>query len=610
MTYDGTAPSGASWFCWGSGIGPADAAPPAAAKKRASKASPAEESVLRYVAAMAAGDKAAVGKLDFACAYRLAGGGSAPPRAFPPDTDPFYAACWESIGKAHAAVIQETEQGIDALWPGKGSLVMFEEDFARYAPSCFVMEALGASPPAGGILVEVLGSRKLTPASFRLSEDGPVLSAPATLVRLAVRYKDPLLSPVSYAPGSSRWTTTTKRPRQALKSLTLRWIVLSELKKLGFPADTAVLNLPVKEASATAPAVPFTAETGGYEPNSAQWWQPADAPGILIAAVGRAQLFPELHDRLAMLNRVLIIDPAQGEALTVMTRDLYAVLLRLAVRTHQVAVSDPALAEVFNELYWNTYAQTTRWDLSLGMEMGGLSQPTAADFLYRMLPAMQQLAKVRPQDLENRLHLGNAYRWNVDQRATIATHEALLGDVPPHRPAVRARVLNELAWSRIAKVAWNRTFSDTGIQQAYREAEEAYQLTDSPLDQFVARYTMAYSLLFMPERDNRKLLDLLMEAKTLYLALPGTSPASWLVSVEPRSAEDGAGCGPDLSAAPRGNGSWEVKEHAPAAVALLILLCPSVRYRLCIRASSEKYAAKAFIPPDAWPQSKYSFGAW
>jgi hypothetical protein len=515
------------WFA------PDDAA--AARKKGAPKPPLAEETVRRYVAALAAGDRVAAGKLDFACAHRIATAGSAPVGTFPPDTDPLYNACWEAIGKAHAAVLPQQDQGIRALWPGSGMLVFFGEDFSRYAPSLFVMEALGASPPAGGFVAEVLDSRTLAPASLRLAEDGPILGAPAALVRLSVGYKDPLLSPVSYAPGSSQQANTAQRPRQALRSVTLRWIVLSGLKKLGFPAETAVLNLPVREATATTQAVPFTAEPGGYEPDSARWWQPGDAPGVLVAAVGRAANFPEIRDRLALLNRVLIVDPSQVEALTLLTHDLYEVLLQIAGRTHGVVVGNPTLSMVFNELYWNTYAQTTRWDLSLGMEMGGLAQPTAADFLYRMIPAMQQLEKVRPQDLENRLRLGNAYRWNVDQLIAIATHEALLQEIPPQRAAVRARVLNELAWSRIAKVAWNRTFSDTGIAQAYREAEEASRLTDLPLDRFVSAYTMAYSLLFVPQRDNRKLLERLTEARTLYLTLPGASPASWKFLLSPES---------------------------------------------------------------------------
>ncbi len=508
----------------------ADAAP--TSKKRAPpQSSAAVETVQRYVAAMTAGDKAAAGKLDFACAYRLATAPhdqAKPPASFPPDGDPLYGACWEPIAKAHAAVIQQTDQGVDTLWPGKGSLAVFGDNLARYPPSLFVMDMLGTSPPGGGLFVDPLDGKPLPPASFRVAEDGPVMAAPATLVRLSISYKDPLSSPAAYTPGSYKWTNTTKRLlRRALKTVTVKWVVLSGLKKLGFPADTAVLNLPVQDATATTQVVPFTADTGGYEPDSARWWQPDDAPGVLIAAVGRAAQFPEIRDRLGMLNRVLIIDPSQADALTLLSRDLYQALLHVASVTHNVAVNEPTLAAVFNELYWNTYAQTVRWDLSLGMEMGGLSQPTGADFLYRMIPAMQQLEKVRPQDLENRLHLGNAYRWNVDQLIAISTHESLLKEIPPQRTAVRARVLNELAWSRIAKVAWNRTFNDTGILQAYKEAEEAFQLTDMPIDKFVASYTMAYSLLFMPQRDNQKLLERLTEAKALYLALPGASPASW-----------------------------------------------------------------------------------
>ena len=510
--------------------GQADAAQ--ARKKEPPKPSPAVELVRRYVAAMAAGDTVAAGKLDFSCAYRLA---TANARTFPPDADPLYPSCWELIGRAHETAIQHADQGVHVLWPGRDRLVFFRDDLTRYAPSAFVMEALGAEPPAGGILLDVLDERRLPPASFRLADNGPTLSAPATLVRIVVGYKDPLQSPVAYTPGSTHWANTTTRPRQALKRVTLKWIVLSDLKKLGFPDDAAVVNLPVREATTTTQPVPFTAGTSGYEPESAGWWTADDAPGVLTAAVARAMLFPELRDRLAMLNRVLLIDPSQPEALTLLSHDLYDALLRVAALTHHQLVGDATLLLVFNELYWNTYAQTVRWDLSLGMDMGGLTQPSAADFLHHMIPAMQKLEQLSPKDLENRLRLGNAYRWNIDQLIAIATHEALLNDIPPQRTAVKARVLNELAWSRIAKVAWNRTFSDTGILQAYKEAEEAFQLTDVPIDKFVSAYTMAYSRLFMPQRDNQKLLEQLTEAKKLYLALSGASPASWKFLLSPES---------------------------------------------------------------------------
>ena len=95
------------------------------------------------------------------------------------------------------------------------------------------------------------------------------------------------------------------------------------------------------------------------------------------------------------------------------------------------------------------------------------------------------------------------------------------------RAAHRARALIELAMSRIAKVAWNRSFGDPGILQAYKDAEEAFTLTDRPLDKFTAAYTMAYSLAFTPNRNNRAMLERLTEARNWYLQLPGASRDSW-----------------------------------------------------------------------------------
>jgi hypothetical protein len=248
---------------------------------------------------------------------------------------------------------------------------------------------------------------------------------------------------------------------------------------------------------------------------------------VLIAAVGRAASFPEQRERIGLLNRVLIVDPYQPDALKALSRDLYRTLLTAAESEHKIPVADPELAEHFNELFWDTYAQTTRMDIALGMEMGGFEKPTPADLLYRLIPAMEKLAKVRPGDLENRLHLGVSYRWNNDQLAAINTHEALLQETAPEHHALRARTLIELAWSRIARISWNRNFDDPSIHQAYREAEEAFKFTDRPLDKFAAAYTMAYSLAFTPHRDNRAMLEHLTEAQTWYKDLPGASPASW-----------------------------------------------------------------------------------
>nr|MBI3611969.1 hypothetical protein [Nitrospirota bacterium] len=507
---------------------PGTVVPAAAAQKQgrpAAKPSAAALVAQRYAEALASGDRSTFGQLDFACQYQMVTAGTAPLKAFPPASDPVYAACWDKLAHAHEAAVDLRDQGMDTMWPGKNGLVFFREPLEKYGASFFVMDVLGQSPPGGGLKLEVVESKPMPAASFRLREDGPVLGAPAQLVKLRVTYKDPLSSPVAYAPGSYKFTNTVKRPRVALKEVTTQWVVLSGLKKAGFPGDVAVANLPVSEREGAR--VPFVTEQSRYVAGSATLFGPPDAPGALIAAVARAALFPDLRDRVSLFNRVLIVDQGQPDALTALAHDLYQTLLAAGAAAHKFPLNDPALAARFNEFYWDIYAQTTRMDISLGMEIGGLSQPTPADYLYRIIPAMEMLAKVRPEDLENRLRLGVVYRWNNDQLAAINTHEALVKAIPQERYLQRTRALIELAWSRIAKVSWNRIFDDPNIAQAYREAQEAYKFTDRPLDKFTAAYTMAYSLAFMPQRDNQAMLDLLTEAKRWYLELNGASDASW-----------------------------------------------------------------------------------
>jgi hypothetical protein len=192
-----------------------------------------------------------------------------------------------------------------------------------------------------------------------------------------------------------------------------------------------------------------------------------------------------------------------------------------------VEISDKALAQRHNELYWTIQAQTDRMDLSLDMEMGGKAEPTPADYLYRMIPAMETLRDLQPGDFQNRLRLSLAYRWTNDQMTAIMTPQQLLTEVPEDQGDLRARILLELAWSRISKVAWNRHFDDPDIVRGYQEADEAFYMTQNSMDKFTAAYAKAYSLVFRPNRDNQAMLTLLQEARNLYEQLPGATLQSW-----------------------------------------------------------------------------------
>lgn len=502
-----------------------------ATKKSKQIATSAETAALRYAEAMGEGNRVAVGRLDFACQYPLVASALRGLKAYPADSDPLYDSCWQGLKDAHAPTLVRSDVGMEVLWPSNGELVFFSEDLNRYPASAFVADSLGLAPPGTGFRIHIAGSRPLPLASFRLRPDGPIVEVPTTLVKLFVSYQDPLTAPMTYAAGSVKWTSTIKRTRRALKEITTQWVVLSGLKKHGFAGDQAVVNLPVTSGtvfgSGIREKIPFVTETSRALSDSLVWWGPTDVPGLLTAGAARAATFPALRDRVALLNRVLIIDPHQAEALTVLSRDLYAVVLHEAIPFHKLTVKDPALALVVNEHFWNIYAQGTRMDLSLGMEMGGFDRPTTADYLYRMLSAMQALAVVRPEQLDNHFRLGVAYRWNNDQEPSIETHQSLVKAIPVDRRAGRAEALLQLAWSRINKVAWNRIFDDLDIRAAYQNADDALSLADLPLDKFMAEYTKAYSLLFTPDRDNQALLERLTEAKRWFAEVPGQTPEIW-----------------------------------------------------------------------------------
>ncbi len=489
------------------------------------------DTALRYATALANSDKIAAGQFDFACQYNSVTAPSAK-KTSSIAKEPSYDECWKALTAGHAPFLNRSDIGMDVLWPSAGPLVFYGDTLASAQASAFVMDLLGTSPPGTGLHLTVTGTRTIPNGSFRLKPNGTVIGVPATLVELTVHYHDPLTSPIAYGPGMVHWTSTIKRERRAIKSITTQWVVLSGLRPHGFPRDTAVVHLPV-DTKPEAPGmvqerIPFTTERSRALPDSIIWWRPADQPGTLTAAAARAASFPELRDRVALLNRILLIDPQQTEALTVLTKHLYTVLLQDAGRNHKLVIKDPILAQTVNEFYWTIAAASDRLDLSLGMEVGGFLQPTSADLLYRLLPALQTLARTHPEQLEHRFRLGMAYRWNNDQVPMIETFEALVNDIPADRKGHKAEALLQLAWSRINKVAWNRILHDQDSVRAHDNAKASLEIAERPLDKFLAEYTMAYSMIFMPNYgDKGQMLHHLTEAKRWFDEIPGKDNEVW-----------------------------------------------------------------------------------
>ncbi len=495
----------------------------------------AVQSVQRYVRAVSARDSTRVARNDFACLLKMVEAGATGEGNFLPESDPVYAWCRDRIRQAHAEVIENRDRALDELWPGVGKLVNFR-DFKRFeisetrarqrAPSFFVMPEIGGLSGSPGFTLDVLGTGPLPHASFQVPGSERVVAVPTTLVRVRIVYPDPITSPAANAPGQQDWVVPYKKAIHPVKAVTVKWVVLTGLLRHGFPADTAVLNIPMESSMGTP--IPFVLDVGGFEQQSTEFWNANEARTALDAGVKRAGTFPTRRERITMLNRVLAVHPSHVEGLQAMVAELYGGLMDFGARTHGVTVADDPLYQEFNELYWTIQSQTDRMDISLHMEMGGKSEPTPADYLYRLIPAMEALADLAPLDFDTRLKLSLAYRWVNDQLAAITAPQQLLAEVPTDQTRLRARILTTLAWSRISKVAWNRHFDDPDIVRGYEEADEAFDLSSDPLIKFSAAYAKAYSLAFRPQRDNQAMVELLREARRWYRQIPGATDRSWV----------------------------------------------------------------------------------
>ncbi len=495
--------------------------------------------ITEYAHAVGKNDRVAAGQRDFVCLLKMAQQQLLVDGNFPDALSPIYEWCATRRAKAHAQMLSQGDRGLDNIWPGPGQLVDFK-DFQRFyisetsskqlAPSFFVMHDIARYEPDHPFTIEPLKSGTLPHASFPSADESLVHAAPTTFLTTTISYPNPLTAPVSNGPGSADWVVPYKKVQRVIQSVQVKWVVLSDLNRLGFPIDQAVLDIPLEGLHGTT--IPFVVDAGGFVPHSTTWFGPDDQAQAALASVEQAQASSTRLEALMRLNRTLMFAPANTHVLGVYANQLYQGILDLGSNFNGIPIADARLLEHFNELYWTIKSQTDRFDLGLGMVTGGKAEPTPADYLYRMIPVMEALASLEPGDFHNRLHLISTYRWVNDQRASLSSPQELLAEVPAEQEEMRAEVLLELAWARIGKVAWNRHFDDPDIRKGYNEAKQAFDLTKDPLNKFAATYAMAYSLAFHVPRDDQAMLDLLQQAKDWHKKIPGASPQSWAYMLE------------------------------------------------------------------------------
>ena len=334
--------------------------------------------VQEFAQAVANEDDVAAGQRDFVCLFKMKQENKMADGQFPDQFDPVYDWCAQRRRKAHEKAIEQRDRALDAVWPGKGQLVNFA-DFQHFfisetgsrelSPSFFVMHQIAVLESTMPFTLEEVKTHPLPHASFRYHDYDPVLATPTTMVTTRVTYPNPSTAPISDAKGTRDWVVPYKKPQGVIRSVHVNWVVLSDLKKLGFPMDHAVLDIPLEGPFGTT--IPFVIEAGGYVPKSTEWWGPGQAPEALQTAVDRAKGLEDSYERIMLLNRVLLVDPNHQGALETLSNQLYKGLLAYGERIHGVHVAQDQFNRQFNELYWTVQSQTDRFDLTLQMEMGG-----------------------------------------------------------------------------------------------------------------------------------------------------------------------------------------------------------------------------------------------
>ncbi|MEJ2231884.1 MAG: hypothetical protein P8X46_11975, partial [Nitrospirales bacterium] len=365
--------------------------------------------IREYADAVGKGDRVAAGQRDFVCLYKMAQQQLFSNGNFPDSLSPIYEWCDQRRKETHQRVINQKDRALDNVWPGPGKLVDFS-DFQRFfiaethsqqlAPSFFVMQAIAAHETGKPFTIEAVESGTLPHASFPSPDETTVLAAPTAFLTTTVSYPNALTAPVANAPGAEDWAVPYKKAQRVVKSVKVKWVVLSDLKRLGFPTDRAVLDLILDGPRGTI--IPFVVDPGGYVPHSTEWFSLQDSQEAIQTGIQQAQAASTRLEAVMRLNRILMIAPTHKPALEVFADQLYKGFLDFASRLHGVQLGDERLAQRFNELYWTVKSQTDRFDMALGMEIGGKSEPMPADYLYRMIPVMEALASLEPGNFDNR----------------------------------------------------------------------------------------------------------------------------------------------------------------------------------------------------------------
>lgn len=417
--------------------------------------------------------------------------------------------CWTATLSAHTAMVaQQVETGVfDAVGRGIGFGLLHDrhratENWKEYPPAVFLSPPIvrrdnGPAPQIS--LVRVHPARPIALLNMK-GTDAVTIQGHAVDVKIV--YPDPLTAPLALRPEEIWWVSGAQRRFGPVREVQARFMVVSGLKKFGYANDRAVMNeilpgaplIPTAqyglrpEAGRRFDPVSFNAPNrllkGELLPGTARWWERPEADASFRQAIGRAAHLPA-GERAALLTRLLLLDPTDGDAHRLRGDDAYLAFLRQGVTKGGLAARDDHALWREAELYWTLQAQTWRQELTAVAE----GYEPAADTLYRAIASYDTLVQAQRATPEERRRLGALNRWNNDPGAALAIHEPLLAETTPDTPFY-GLVLADIAWDRIQWVSWERRYDHPWLEQAVGEANKAAALLNRPEEKVIADYVL------------------------------------------------------------------------------------------------------------------------
>ncbi|MCS6290486.1 MAG: hypothetical protein H8K10_16140 [Nitrospira sp.] len=490
--------------------------------------------VLQYGAALAGDRVAEWAALDLGCLTLRR------ERGVSEQTD---RACWDDTLKVHRELVQDQpETGIfEAVGRGVGFGLLSEthrhaDYWKDYMPAVLVSPAAIGKDGGPGPALEILKVSPVRQFALRnLTGLEPVRVSGHT-VEVRVSYLDPLTAPLALRPGEVWWASSTLRRYGPVRELAVRFVVVSGLRRLGYPVDQAVVN----EALPGAPVqvgihygrLPQTTDPGGQHNEalknrlgagglvlgSARWWDRKDAHQAFAAGLVRAQQMPHSPERTRLLTRLTLIDHADQALHTVIAHDRLQTFLREGLTKSGISGSGEAVTAGLAELYWNLQAQTWRQELT-EVAMG---HSAAAEAFYQAIESFERVTAGGQMAPEERRQLGVLYRWNNDATAALAVHEALLKDTTSAN-SLHGRVLSDLAWDRIQWLSWERRYGHPWLEQARQEAEQAVQEVKDPVDKLIAAYALVLVEALRVPREPAQLEERFQIVKTWHDRISGAA---------------------------------------------------------------------------------------